>query len=225
MDIKIAPSLLSANFANLSESVRQVEESGADALHFDVMDGFFVPNITFGPLVVKALRPLTSIPFLVHLMIEQPERYIDEFVEAGADSVTVHVEATIHLHRTVQQIKSLGVKAGVSVNPATPLNGLQYVAEDIDSILIMTVNPGFGGQEFIESTLPKIAEAREIGERVGREIEVQVDGGIDPSTAGRVVDAGATLLVAGSAVFGNKDGVTEAVKELREASGRAVRRH
>jgi ribulose-phosphate 3-epimerase len=217
MRVKIAPSLLSADFANLTKSVREAVDGGADALHFDIMDGHFVPNITFGPLVVKALRPLTTLPFLVHLMIENPELYIEEFVKAGADAVTVHVETCPHLHRTVQQIKSLGVAAGVTVNPATPLDHIPYVAGDIDSILIMTVNPGFGGQEFIEATLPKITEARQIADKSGRSIEIEVDGGVDVNTSRRVVDAGATLLIAGSAVFGHNSGETTAIRELREA--------
>lgn len=214
MDIKIAPSLLSADFADLTKSVREVEAGGGKYLHFDVMDGHFVPNITFGPMVVKALRPLTKMEFLVHLMMFGAENYIDEFAEAGSDSITVHAEACKHLHRVIQQIKSAGVKAGVALNPATPLCAVEHVMEDIDMLLIMTVNPGFGGQKFIESMLPKIENARKMADKIGKDIDIAVDGGVDNETCAKIVRAGANLFVAGSSVFNSKLGVPKAVEEL-----------
>lgn len=226
MEIRIAPSLLSANFANLHQSVREVEDGGATVLHFDVMDGHFVPNITFGPLVVKALRPLSKAHFNVHLMIYGAEHYVEEFARSGADTISVHAEACTHLHRVIQQIKSTGAKAGVALNPATPLSSIEYVIGDIDEILIMTVNPGFGGQAFIESMLPKIAGARAMANDAGLDINIAVDGGVDLETCSRVVEAGANLLVAGSAVFGSKLGVTDAVRSLQacaEASAKEAR--
>ena len=197
----IAPSILSADFARLGEEVRAVDEAGADWIHVDVMDGHFVPNLTIGPGVVKALRPHTQKPFDVHLMIAPVDPFLDAFAEAGADIITVHPEAGPHLHRTIQRVKGLGKKAGVSLNPATPAKALDYVLEDVDLVLVMSVNPGFGGQKFITSQLRKI-EA--IANRVAKEsldVIVEVDGGIDPETARQAVAAGATALVAGTAVF------------------------
>lgn len=216
-EIKIFPSLLSADFSNLSKDVWAVRDCGADGLHCDVMDGHFVPNITFGPLVVKAVRSLSELPLDVHLMIEHPENYIKQFAEAGAYTITVHSEACVHLHRVIQSIKALGVRAGVSYNPSTPLCDLEYVIGDIDHILIMTVNPGFGGQSFIESMIPKIALARKIADDAGVDVDIAVDGGIDVRTAPKVVAAGANFLVAGSSVFANKLGVEAACKALRES--------
>jgi len=215
--LKIAPSILSADFARLGEQVALVEEAGAEVLHIDVMDGHFVPNITIGPLVVKALRPHSRMFFDVHLMIENPERYIEEFAKAGADNITVHLEATPHIHRAVQQIKSLGLKAGVSLNPATPLDGLKYILEDLDMVLIMSVNPGFGGQKFIPAVLPKIQVLRRHLEQMQSSCEIEVDGGINLDTATAVVKAGADILVAGAAVFASPD-PAQAVRQLREAA-------
>lgn len=202
---KIAPSLLSADFANLKDEIKKIENGGADYLHLDVMDGIYVPNITFGPPVIKKLRKVTEIPFDVHLMIDRPERYIKDFVDAGADLITVHEEATIHLHRTIQEIKSYGVMAGVSLNPATPLENIEYVLEDIDLVLIMTVNPGFGGQSFIESMKEKIKKLRKIIDERGLDIIIEVDGGVKLDNASEILDYGADLLVAGSDIFGAED--------------------
>lgn len=214
--VKVAPSILSANFSRLWEDVAQAEAAGAEYLHIDVMDGHFVPNITIGPLVPAALRPLSKMVFDVHLMIENPDAYIDDYVQAGADLITVHVEACRHLHRTIQNIKSKGVKAGVALNPATPLNTIEYVLKDLDMVLLMTVNPGFGGQKFIPEVLPKIRELRkDIGE-LGLPIDIQVDGGINAQTAGQVYRAGANILVAGSAVFNAPD-IGQAVKGIKES--------
>jgi ribulose-phosphate 3-epimerase len=197
----IAPSILSADFARLGEEVRAIDEAGADWIHVDVMDGHFVPNLTIGPAVVKALRPHSNKPFDVHLMISPVDPFLDAFAEAGADLITVHPEAGPHLHRTVQRIKALGKKAGVSLNPATPADAVDHVLEDVDLVLVMSVNPGFGGQKFIESQLRKIETiAGKIAGR-GLDVELEVDGGIDAETAPRAVNAGATVLVAGSATF------------------------
>jgi len=214
----IAPSILSADFAKLGEEVRAIDAAGADWIHIDVMDGHFVPNITIGPGVVKALRPHTQKPFDVHLMISPVDSFLDAFAEAGADIITVHPEAGPHLHRTVQRIKGLGKKAGVSLNPATPAKALDYVLEDIDLVLVMSVNPGFGGQKFIASQLRKI-EA--IANRISKEklgVRLEVDGGIDPETASQAVDAGANVLVAGTAAFrGGPDAYAANLQALRGA--------
>jgi ribulose-phosphate 3-epimerase len=205
MKIKIAPSILSADFGLLAEQIKAVEEAGADWIHVDVMDGRFVPNITIGPLIVEAARRATNLPLDVHLMIEQPAQYVQAFADAGADYIVVHVEACRHLHRTLQMIGDLGKKAGVAFNPATPIDALYHVLDLTDLVLLMSVNPGFGGQVFIESSLPKIKKAREIVEQSNRTIEVEVDGGVSPATSGAVIKAGANVLVAGSAVYGAED--------------------
>lgn len=203
--IKIAPSILSANFSKLGEEVKEVEKGGADYIHVDVMDGHFVPNITMGPLIVEAVRPVTKLPLDVHLMIENPDAYIDTFAKAGADYITVHVEACPHLHRTIQHIRSLRVKAGVAVNPATPVEMIRHVLNDVDLVLVMTVNPGFGGQTFIDTVLPKIHQVRQLVSENGLNVEIEVDGGINAETAKLCVDAGANVLVAGSAIFNQED--------------------
>ena len=202
---KIAPSILSADFSRLGEEIIAIEAGGADYVHIDVMDGHFVPNITIGPLIVEAVRRVTQLPLDVHLMIADPDRYIPDFAKAGADIIVVHAEATHHLHRTVQLIKSLGKRAGVSLNPATPLNVLDYVLEDLDLVLLMTVNPGFGGQSFIEACIPKIQSLRGIMDRRGIEAELEVDGGVKTDNIARIAHAGADVFVAGSAVFGSPD--------------------
>lgn len=202
---KIAPSLLAANFANLEAEINKIKAGGAEYLHLDVMDGNYVPNISFGIPVIKALRPITDLEFDVHLMIDKPERYIKDFVHAGADIITVHQEATTHLHSTIGQIKSYGIKAGVSLNPATPLNVLEYVIKDIDLILIMSVNPGFGGQSFINAVLEKIKATRTLIDKHNPEIILQVDGGIKLDNVQDVVKAGADLVVVGSDIFGARD--------------------
>jgi len=202
---KIAPSILSADFARLGDEIRAIEAGGADYVHVDVMDGHFVPNITIGPLVVDAVRKVTKLPLDVHLMIENPDLYIPDFAKAGADLITVHQEAVPHLHRTVQLIKSLGKKAGVSLNPATPVASLEVILDDLDLVLVMTVNPGFGGQGFIDSCLPKITALRREIDRRGLATELEVDGGVKIDNIGKIAAAGADVFVAGSAVFGQKD--------------------
>ncbi|MGA4720303.1 ribulose-phosphate 3-epimerase [Fictibacillus nanhaiensis] len=212
--IKIAPSILSADFSKLGDDIKAVEEAGADYIHVDVMDGHFVPNITIGPLVVQAIRPFTKLPLDVHLMIENPDRYIEEFAKAGADIISVHVEASPHLHRTVQLIKQHGVKAGVVINPATSVDSIRHILQDVDLVLLMTVNPGFGGQAFIESVVPKIKEVSDLVKTQGLNVEIEVDGGVNPKTARLCVEAGANVLVAGSAIYGKKDlkGAIEAIR-------------
>lgn len=203
--VKIAPSILSADFAKLGEEITDVDKAGADLIHVDIMDGHFVPNITIGPLVVKAIRPVTKLPLDVHLMIENPDQYIEAFAKAGADYLTVHVEACRHLHRTIHLIKSLGVKAGVVLNPATPVEMIQHVLSDLDMVLLMSVNPGFGGQKFIPEVLSKITKVKELADAKGVHPDIEVDGGVNQETAKLCVEAGATILVAGSAVFNQKD--------------------
>lgn len=203
--IKLAPSILAADFANLQRDIELIDKAGAQWVHIDIMDGHFVPNITFGPPVVKAIRPHTKRVFDVHLMIEEPDKYIKDFYHAGADIITVHAESCTHLHRTIQGIKELGLKAGVSLNPATDLSILNYVLEDLDMVLIMSVNPGFGGQSFIESSIGKIETLKTMINNTGKDIDIQVDGGIGLANVKDVIDAGATSIVAGSAVFNTED--------------------
>jgi ribulose-phosphate 3-epimerase len=214
--LRIAPSILASDFARLGEEVRAVEAAGADIVHVDVMDGRFVPNITLGPAIVAAVRRSTKLPVDVHLMIVEPERYVGDFARAGADRISVHLEATPHLHRVVEQIRELGKKAAVAVNPHTPLTGLEVVLPELDMVLLMTVNPGFGGQKFIEAVVPKIRALRAEIDRRGLDCDIQVDGGIDSQTAPVVVSAGASVLVAGSSVFhapgGDYRGAIEALR-------------
>ncbi|MDI2589298.1 ribulose-phosphate 3-epimerase [Psychrobacillus sp. NEAU-3TGS] len=213
--VKIAPSILAANFAKLGEEVLEVEKAGAELIHIDVMDGHFVPNITMGPIVVDALRPLTKLPLDVHLMIENADQYIEAFAKAGADYITVHVEACPHLHRTIQLIRSFGVKPGVVLNPHTPIETIQHVLEDIDMVLFMTVNPGFGGQKFIHSVVPKVKQLADIIRERNLSIEIEIDGGINEETIKPCVEAGATILVAGSAIYNapDKGKALQAIKE------------
>ncbi len=214
----IAPSILSADFGRLAEDVRMVAEAGADWIHVDVMDGCFVPNITIGPLVVKAVRQVTELPVDVHLMICDPGRYLGDFADAGADRITVHQETCPHLHRTLQQIRDLGVRPGVALNPSTPVESIFDVIPDLELVLIMTVNPGFGGQSYIPNSTSKVSRMKALLESRGRgEVPLQVDGGIDSTTAPEVVEAGATVLVAGSAVFGHSGGGAEGLRSLKEA--------
>ena len=213
--IKLAPSILSADFARLLEDVKKVEKAGCEYLHIDVMDGHFVPNITLGPAIVKALRKDVNMVFDAHLMIENPDNYIKEFADAGCDIIVVHQEACTHLHRTIQNIKSHGVKAGVALNPATPIETIKYVLEDVDMVLLMSVNPGFGGQSYIPVVTKKIKELRALIDEMGLDIDIEVDGGVKPSNISEVVNAGANVIVAGSAIF-NAGDIDEAVKSLRE---------
>lgn len=203
--VKIAPSILSADFSKLGEEISDVEKGGAELIHVDVMDGHFVPNITIGPLIVESIRPITKLPLDVHLMIENPDQYIESFAKAGADYITVHVEACRHLHRTIQLIKSFGVKAGVVLNPATPVQWIEPIIEELDIVLLMSVNPGFGGQKFIPAVLNKIRQVRDLAVQKGVQLEIEIDGGVNEQTARLCVEAGATILVAGSAVYNQED--------------------
>ncbi|MFQ5750356.1 MAG: ribulose-phosphate 3-epimerase [bacterium] len=212
--IKIAPSILSADFSKLKEQISIAEEAGADWFHLDVMDGHFVPNITFGPFMVEAVRKITDLPLDVHLMIENPDLYIQQFREAGADIISVHVEATVHLNRTVNLIKNSGAKAGVVLNPATPTNFLENILKEVDLVLVMSVNPGFGGQTFISNVVEKINHLSKLIKQTGLSIIMEVDGGIDQTTTPKVVEAGANVLVAGSAIFGAQD-IAKALKEIK----------
>ena len=212
--IKMAPSILSADFARLLEDVKKVENAGCEYLHIDVMDGHFVPNITLGPAIVKSLRNDVNMVFDAHLMIENPDNYIKDFADAGCDIIVVHEEACTHLHRTIQNIKSHNVKAGVALNPATPIENIKYVLKDLDMVLIMTVNPGFGGQSFIDTMIDKIKELKALINEQGLDIDIQVDGGIKPSNVDKVVQPGANVIVAGSAIF-NSDDIDATVKQFR----------
>jgi ribulose-phosphate 3-epimerase len=213
--VKIAPSILSADYARLGDAVTEATNAGADYIHVDVMDGRYVPPITIGAQTVAALRPLTDLPLDVHLMVEAPENQIDQFAQAGSDIITVHPEACIHVHRTVQYIKDLGIKAGVAINPGTPITEIEEILPDVDLVLVMTVNPGFGGQKFIESMCDKIKRVRTELDRRGLVAELEVDGGINAGNAARVVEAGARVLVAGAAVFATELSVKEAVEKIR----------
>jgi ribulose-phosphate 3-epimerase len=215
--VKLAPSILAADFALLGQQVAEAEQAGADRIHVDVMDGHFVPNLSMGPAIVQSLRRVTHLPLETHLMISDPDFFLDEFAAAGSDSFLVHWEGNNNLHRTVQRIRALGKRAAVAINPATPGAVLDEIVQDLDQVLVMTVNPGFGHQQFIRTTLPKIELVRELVERRKPGCDVEVDGGIDATTAPLVVRAGATVLVAGSSVFGDRDGVASAMKRLRAA--------
>ena len=221
MMIQIAPSILAANFAKLGEEVKEVEKAGAQLIHIDVMDGHFVPNISFGSIVLDAIRPLTDLPLDVHLMIENPDQYIEQFAKAGADYITVHVEACRHLHRTIQLIRSFGVKPGVVLNPHTPIESIQHILEDIDMVLFMTVNPGFGGQKFIHSVVPKIEALAAIIKERNLDIAIEIDGGINAETIIPCAKAGATIFVAGSAIYSKEDR-TAALQEILAAGEAAI---
>jgi ribulose-phosphate 3-epimerase len=220
MTVKLAPSILAADFARLGQQVAEAEQSGADRIHVDVMDGHFVPNLSMGPAVVQSLRRVTRLPLETHLMISDPDFFLDEFAAAGSDSFLVHWEGNNNLHRTVQRIRALGKRAAVAINPATPGAVLEEIVQELDQVLVMTVNPGFGHQQFIRATLPKIERVRELVERRKPGCDVEVDGGIDATTAPLVIRAGATVLVAGSSIFGDRDGVATAMKRLRAAIDR-----
>jgi ribulose-phosphate 3-epimerase len=218
MLFKLAPSILAADFSRLGDQVAEAEAAGADWLHIDVMDGHFVPNISFGPIIVRAVRSVTQLPLDVHLMIEQPERYLADFEKAGATNLTVHVEACPHLQRTVQQIKELGLKAGVALNPATPVSVLDEILPDVNLVLVMSVNPGFGGQHYIPGSTGKVARLREMLDRIGSGAALEVDGGIDADNVNEVVQAGARMIVAGSAIFNQQASIHENVRRMRRAS-------
>jgi len=215
--VKLAPSILAADFARLGEQVKEAEKAGADRIHVDVMDGHFVPNISMGAVIVQSLRPVTRLPLETHLMISDPDLFLEEFAEAGSDSLLVHWEGNNNLHRTVQRVKALGKHVGVVINPATPASVLEEILPDVDQVLVMTVNPGFGAQHFIPTTLPKIRRVRQMIDEIKPGCDLEVDGGIDPTTAPLTVEAGANVLVAGSAIFGEDDGVAAAMKRLRTA--------
>jgi ribulose-phosphate 3-epimerase len=215
--VRIAASILSADFARLGEEIAAVERGGADLIHVDIMDGHFVPNLTMGPPVVRSIRKVAKVPLDVHLMIEEPDRFLDAFVEAGASMISVHVEALPHLHRTIQAIKALGAQAGVAINPSTPVGALEEIAPDLDHVLVMSVNPGFGGQTFIPRSESKIRAIRSLLAREGSRAAIEVDGGVDRTNAARLVDAGATILVAGNSIFGTPD-PERAAQDLRAAA-------
>jgi ribulose-phosphate 3-epimerase len=219
--IKIAPSILAANFARLEDEIRDVEEAGADYLHVDIMDGHFVPNITMGPLVVEAIRPVTKLPLDVHLMIENPDQYIESFAKAGSDILSVHIESTKHIHRTIQYIKSFGVKAGVVINPGTGVDAIRTILSEVDLVLVMTVNPGFGGQSFIHETLSKVKELKSWKDMNNSELIIEVDGGVNEETASLCAEAGAELLVAGSAIYSKHDR-KKALMNIRQAGINAI---
>jgi len=221
VSVRIAPSILSADFARLADAIAHIEAGGADLVHVDVMDGHFVPNITIGPPVVAALKRVTKLPLDVHLMITDPDRYLEAFVQAGASMLTVHAEVLPHLHRTLTQIRSLGVKAGVAINPSTPVSAISDVTAQMDHLLVMSVNPGFGGQTFIPHSLAKITAARELLAANGSQAVIEVDGGVDRENAASIVRAGASILVAGASIFGTGD-ATEATRALRRAAGAAA---
>ena len=218
-EIKISPSILSADFGRLGEQVAEASDAGADYIHVDIMDGHFVPNLTAGPIIVSGIRPWTELPLDVHLMIEEPDRLIPDFAKAGANILTVHPEACRHLHRVIYQIKDMGVRAGISLNPGTPASVLEPVISDVDLVLVMTVNPGFGGQKYIHSMTSKIAKVRQMLDEAGSGAELEVDGGIKADTAPIAVGAGAQVLVAGSAVFNDRDTVAGSIARIRESLG------
>src|SRR4030095_10123410 len=218
--VKLAPSILAADFARLGEQVAEAEKAGSDRIQIDVMDGHFVPNISMGAVIVQSLRPVTRLPLETHLMISDPDFFLEEFAEAGSDSLLVHWEGNNNLHRTVQRVKALGKHVGVVINPATPASVLEEILPDVDQVLVMTVNPGFGAQHFIHTTLPKIRRVRQMIDEIKRGCDLEVDGGIEATTAPLVVDAGANVLVAGSAVFGASEGIAAAMKRLRAAVGK-----
>ncbi len=220
-EIKISPSILSADFGRLGEQVAEASDAGADYIHVDIMDGHFVPNLTAGPIIISGIRPWTELPLDVHLMIEEPDRLIPDFAKAGANILTVHPEACRHLHRVIYQIKDMGVRAGISLNPGTPASVLEPVISDVDLVLVMTVNPGFGGQKYIHSVTSKIAKVRQMLDEAGSGAELEVDGGIKADTAPIAVGAGARVLVAGSAVFNDRDTVAGSITRIRESLGRA----